>query len=118
MPWDVRPGKFRLYFSGADTGQLLGGKGRVLAPRHATTTWRSRANTSTNLCSNWEQFKAGKCAAYQRRFLDSAVYLTQPPSLDTAFDGKAADSKWYPDASMQTLRGVVVINQNQSGDRL
>ena len=116
LPWDVRPDKFRLYFSGGDLEQLPGGKGRVLAPRHATTSWRSRANTSTNLCSSWAQFEGGQCAPFQRHFLDSAVYLTVPKALDTAFDGRAADPKWYPDASMQNLRDVVVINQEQSGD--
>ena len=126
----------------------------MLAPRHAATGWRSRANTSTNLCSSWSQFEHGKCAPFQRHFLDAAVYLTQPATLDTTFDGKPADAKWYvktvcfsrhlyiktnilprqardkhrensknrasscreADASMRTLRDVVVINQEQAGD--
>jgi hypothetical protein len=116
LPWDVRPDKFRLYFSGSESEQLPGGNGRVLAPRHVSTSWRSKANTSTNLCSNWAQFKAGQCVPFQRHFLDSAVYLTEPESLDTVFDGRAADAKWYPDTSMHHLRDIVVINQEQSGD--
>eukprot|EP01052_Picozoa_sp_SAG31_P051058 SAG31_NODE_11946_length_983_cov_0.949095_1_plen_292_part_10 len=116
LPWDVRPDKFRLYFSVVAASLLKGGKGRVLAPRNATTNWRATANTSTNLCNSWHEFEAGECAPYQRHFLDSAVYLATSHSLDTVFDGEASDAKWDAESCMRDLRDVVIINQEQSGE--
>ena len=116
LPWDPRPDKFRLYFSGGEEQRMPGGHGRILAPRRLRADWLLRDNTSTALCSSWAQFAGGTCAPYQHDFLDSGVSVKHLPGpFSTTFDGPPADAKWAPDASMHQLTDVVVINQEQAG---
>ena len=115
-PWDARPGKFRLFFSPDDAQRLPGGKGRILAPRRLSTSWRHRGNMSAALCWNWTAFEAGRCLRYQTDFLDSDVFITRLSGpWDVSFDGKPTDPKWGADADMRNLHDVVVINQQMAG---
>jgi hypothetical protein len=127
-PWDVRPDRFRLFADatvdsgGGDyTSRFPGGRGRVLAPVHLAVDWSHSGNMSTFLCQEWADFHRGNCSLFQPHFMDTVVTARRwggGRNFSTVFDGAVSGGgagEWVADATMQSLRDVVVISQAMSG---
>jgi hypothetical protein len=108
--WDIRIDKFRL-ISNSSQGRdyFPNGLGRIWAPAHISSGWKTSQIIDTLACLSFDAFTHGTCQMYQKSFVEDSVSVELWSNFSTVFDGEAVG--YAADPEYKSFDRAVVITQ-------